>query len=84
MAQTNKIKFKEMKPNYKTRMQNFFESCNFPREYSLKKDEINGKTFCIAKENEEGVKVIMTNFFTPQEMSAYLFGRYDALTNKLK
>lgn len=79
------IKIKKMnkiKPNYKKRMEKYFEDFPFSQEYELKKDEINGKTYAVGKINKDGILVPITNFYTPKEMSAYLFGLYDSQTGK--
>ncbi len=44
--------------------------------------EIKGKTFAVGKFNNGGILVPITNFYTPKEMSAYLFGLYDSRTGK--
>ena len=59
-------------------------------KYTIVTDQINSKTFALAKRNKEyserynfGHDTI-SNFMTYNEMKAYLFGLYDGLNKKFK
>lgn len=63
-------------------LQRYFDLCKFKKNYYLKRDEINGKTFAITEKQENGGISVKTDFMKPNEMKAYLVGRYDLIVKR--
>ena len=73
-----------MKTKQLQELENFLYNCKLPKKYFLKKDEINGKTFALASNVENGSVNVHSNYMNYKEMNAYLFGLYDGLNKKFR
>ena len=72
-----------MTKSMKKTIDNLFEKCQFPKDYFIRSNDYNGKTFAIfVKTNEAGGISLVTNFYKPSELEAYLLGYYHAKIKK--